>query len=42
MEAAGCSETSVAIYSTTRRHTLEVSNLHSYRHENLKSHTILI
>jgi hypothetical protein len=38
MQAVSCSETSVSVYETTRRNIPEGSQLHSRRHENLKSH----
>jgi hypothetical protein len=37
MEAARTSETLVNFYQTTRRFNPEDSNLHTHRHENLKS-----
>jgi hypothetical protein len=37
MEAVRSSETSVAIYKTTRRHNPEDHNRHFYRRENLRS-----
>jgi hypothetical protein len=40
MEAAGFSETLVAICQTTRFHVSKDSNLYSYYRENLESHTI--
>jgi hypothetical protein len=38
MEAVGTSETSVDIYLTTWQYIPEDSELHTRRHENLKSH----
>jgi hypothetical protein len=41
MEAARTSETSVDIQLRTRQYIPEVSELHTRRRENLKSHTVL-
>jgi hypothetical protein len=40
MEAVSISETSLDFYETTGRNIPEDSNLHTRRHENLKSHRI--
>jgi hypothetical protein len=41
MEAVRTSETSFNFNVTTRRYIPEKSKLHTYRHENLKSHIII-
>jgi hypothetical protein len=41
MEAVRTSETSVYSNETTRRYIPEGSNLHTRRHENLKSHSVV-
>jgi hypothetical protein len=38
MEAVSTSETSINFYQITRRYNTEDSNLHTRRHENLKSY----
>jgi hypothetical protein len=41
-EAESTFETSVNLYQTTRRNKPEASHLHIRRHENLKSHNLML
>jgi hypothetical protein len=41
IEAASAPETSVNFYQTTRRNIPQESHLHTFRRENLKSHTVI-